>query len=378
MYIRRIGVGVLAATVALGLGVAGCSSPGDAGDSSNNNTGGGNADAQAAIKQYLSPPTEIPIGPALNKCPDSNKTIIITQGPEPTSIRSTEDTAAAAKLLGWKTSFVRWGTGADGAQTALDAALDEKPDGIIHFGSPASLIQGQLDRATKLGIPVVLSDNGGQQGVKGTTYQTNAQGDNMTGKWGDVLSTYLAAKGSKKALVVDLALYPVLHAFTVQSEATLTKYGVKSAVLNSTVDDLVGGKLPAKIVSEVQRDPDIDWVLLSLPDMATGLTAALAAAGLADKVKIGGEGGATANLDALKKGNEDAWTAFPTAIAGAYRIDAMARVLDGQDPTKVNYDTPTQLLVPDNIANAPVASDGYYVGIPNYADFFTKLWKGAC
>jgi hypothetical protein len=110
--------------------------------------------------------------------------------------------------------------------------------------------------------------------------------------------------------------------------------------------------------------------------MSTGLKAALRGAGLGDKVKIGGESASTANVSALKSKDEDAWTGFAAEIHGMYRIDALARIFNGDpfDPAIYN-ELPTQLLSQDNVAQAPLDAEGYYVGVPDYAAKFSTLWK---
>jgi hypothetical protein len=62
-----------------------------------------------------------------------------------------------------------------------------------------------------------------------------------------------------------------------------------------------------------------------------------------------------------------------------YRIDALARLFGGEDPTKVDYSQlPTQLLTPDNIGDAPLDSEGYYLGVEDYSSHFEDIWKANC
>ena len=90
---------------------------------------------------------------------------------------------------------------------------------------------------------------------------------------------------------------------------------------------------------------------------------------MAEQVSIGGESASTANVAALQEGTEDAWTGFAAEIHGMYRIDALARLFGGEDPTQIDYSQlPTQLLTPDNIGDAPLDEEGYYVGIEDYTD----------
>jgi len=82
---------------------------------------------------------------------------------------------------------------------------------------------------------------------------------------------------------------------------------------------------------------------------------------------------------ALQEGTEDAWTGFAAEIHGMYRIDALARIFAGDDPATIDYSQlPTQLLTPDNIGDAPLDKEGYYLGVPDYTDHFEKIWKANC
>jgi hypothetical protein len=110
--------------------------------------------------------------------------------------------------------------------------------------------------------------------------------------------------------------------------------------------------------------------------MATGLKAALRGASAGSKVKIGGESASIANITALKKKDEDVWTGFAAKIHGWRRIDAASRVFNGEslDPNN-NSLLPTQLLTQDNVNSAPIDTDGYYLGVPDYKDQYLKLWQ---
>jgi hypothetical protein len=35
---------------------------------------------------------------------------------------------------------------------------------------------------------------------------------------------------------------------------------------------------------------------------------------------------------------------------------------------------PTQLITQDNVSSAPIDTDGYYLGVPDYKDQYLKLW----
>ena len=380
MRSRKATIGTVLAVVALTSATA-CSQ-GNSGSSSSGNGGGGNSAAEQAVKPFLSPPDSIPLNEPMNTCPPTGKTIIVTENPQAVTRKTNDGLEVGAALLGWTVIRQPVGTGPEDPQKAFDAALDQNPDAVLVSGNPSATFRAQLDRANQLGIPVLISDNGEPVGVDGTTYTIGLDDFNQTGGWGQMNADYAASQGAKHVLVVDLSIYPILHAWTqgVVDELKKISPDTKTTVIDPQVSDLVGGTIPNLIVSELQRSPDIDWVLLSLGDMTTGLDAALRGAGLSDQVNIGGESASTANVAALQKGTEDAWTGFAAEIHGMYRIDALARIFNGEDPTTITgySDLPTQLLTPDNIGDAPLDSEGYYVGISDYKDQFEKLWKANC
>jgi ribose transport system substrate-binding protein len=235
-----------------------------------------------------------------------------------------------------------------------------------------------MAQAATAGIPVLMNDNGDPTGKTLTTYTIGLDSDAQTALWGKMTADYAACNGAKHVLVVDLPLYPILHSYSegVVSEMAKIAPNVKTSVLTTQITDLTGGTIPSHVVSQIQRNPDINWVLFCLGDMTTGLQAALRDAGLAGKVKIGGESASTSNIQALKAGTDAAWTGFAAQIHGMYRIDALARIFN-KESLEPNYTSqlPTQLLTPQNITSAPVDATGYYVGVPSYPAHFATLWK---
>jgi len=325
MRSRKTTIRTFLAVVALTTAAA-CSQGNDSGGSGSGGSGGGeeNSAAQSEIKPFLSPPEDIPLNEPMTACPAGGKTIIVTENPQAVTRKTNDGLEVGAKLLGW--NVVRQPVDpADpqSPQKAFDAALDQNPDAVLVSGNPSSTFQAQLDRATQLKIPVLLSDNGEDPGVNGTAYTIGLDDFNQTGLWGKMNADYAASKGAKSVLIIDLSLYPILHAWAESAASTLDDYGIENTTYDAQLTDLAGGTIPDRIVSELQRNPDIDWVLLSLGDMTTGLDAALSAAGL--DVSIGGESASTANVEGLKNGTEDAWTGFAqrsTACTGSTRWPA--------------------------------------------------------
>jgi ribose transport system substrate-binding protein len=343
--------------------------------------GGGSsamAQAKATVAQYSKPPTSINITTPLSKKPATGKKIIVVESAEPTSLKTDAGLKEAAKVLGWNLTVVPEGTGPEDPARAFGQAIDAKPDAIFISGNPLSTMRAQVARAKAEKIVVIQSDAGEPAGQDGSVYRLSLDDFNQTGLWGKMIADYAATQGSKHALIVDLSLYPILHAFSKAAQAELKRVSPssKADIMDVQIKDFIAGKVPGNIVSQIQRNPDIDFVILSLGDMATGLNAALRGAGLSNKVKVGGESAGTPNIAALKSKQQDVYTGFAALIHGWRRADAAARIFNGDslDPNN-NSKLPTQLLTQDNIAAAPLDSDGYYVGVKDFREQYEKLWK---
>jgi len=376
----------VALSAALGIVAAACSSGGGGtstggGGSSGSGTSttGSNTAACNAAKPFLSAPKTIPLNVPLTKKPPTGKTIVITQNPEAVTLKTNTGFTQAAHMLGWTVKYVNVGTSAQGPQQALSAALQLHPSAIGQSGNPVSLFRSQLATAAKANVPVLMNDNGSPApGKYGPLYEIGLDSDSQTGLWGKMTADYAACHGAKSVLVVDLPLYPILHAYSegVVTELKRVAPSVKSQIMTTQITDLAGGAIPGKVVSAIQQNPSINWVLFCLGDMTTGLNAALRNAGLSSKVQVGGESASTANIQELKNKQDAVWTGFAAVIHGFYRADALARIFNGQSLAPDNTSQlPTQLLTQQNINSAPLDSSGYYEAYTNYASYFANLWK---
>jgi ribose transport system substrate-binding protein len=388
MRIRTKALGTaVALTLTLGTASA-CSSSSSGGGSKTTGGGGtsaggggggnaGMAQAQATVEQYSKTPASINITTPLSKKPATGKKIIVVESSEPTSLKTDAGFKEAASALGWSVSIVPEGTGPEDPAKAFGQAIDAKPDAIFISGNPLSTMRSQVDRAKQQHIIVIQSDAGEPAGQDGTVYRLSLDDFNQTGLWGKMIADYVAVKGSKHALLVDLSLYPILHAFTTsaQNELKQVSPSTKTDVMDVQIKDFIAGKVPSTIVSEVQRHPDIDFVVLSLGDMATGLGAALRGAGLS-KVRVGGESAGTPNLQGLRSKEQTVYTGFADLIHGWRRADAAARIFNGDSlgPNN-NSKLPTQLLTQDNIGSAVLDQNGDYIGVKDFREQYKALWK---
>ncbi len=80
------------------------------------------------------------------------------------------------------------------------------------------------------------------------------------------------------------------------------------------------------MASQLQSNPDINYVFNSFGSLPGGVTAALDSAGLLDQVTVYGQDFSAFDLDEIVAGTMGAWSADPKAYAGWLMVDAAARL----------------------------------------------------
>jgi ribose transport system substrate-binding protein len=141
--------------------------------------------------------------------------------------------------------------------------------------------------------------------------------------------------------------------------------------VNVGIPDVSSGAINSDIVSALQKDPSIKYVMVADVAFGQGLPAALGAAGLSGKVKILGCCGAAAEEAGLSSGEFSAMTGVGGLYAGWLMVDAALRHAEG-------------LAIPSNEGNSSVGlltkasniqpSNSYDVPT-DYAQQFKALWK---
>ena len=88
--------------------------------------------------------------------------------------------------------------------------------------------------------------------------------------------------GTANVLIVSIPDFPVLKAETDAYIAELEKNcpDCEYTELNITIPQLTGGEVPAAVASQLQANPDIDYVFFSFGSLPAGVTATLESAGL--------------------------------------------------------------------------------------------------
>jgi len=350
------------------------------------NRGGGSSDVEAfevpsevtqLVEKSLGNPVSIGYDVPLSKPAPSGKSIVVLQVPVDVAKVEAEAMQKAAAALGWDFENIVVEATPEGPAKAMDQAIDQKPDGIYYSGYDTAVISKQLQRAAAEGIAVFSEALGAD-----TPDEAFGQIRGTVGveRLADIVAAWLVAdsKGTANVLIVDTPAFPILHAYSERVEASVKRWcpSCKVSSLDANVTD-IGTALPGQIVSELQRSPQIDYLVYSFGDLSVGVNAALSTAGLQDQVKVGGQLPGLENLKNLKSGEEAMWVPELSPLIGWRVIDAFARHFVGDD-VEIAADgspAPTQILTHDNVDGAVFDPSGYWVGVAGYELTFKQLWN---
>jgi ribose transport system substrate-binding protein len=170
----------------------------------------------------------------------------------------------------------------------------------------------------------------------------------------------------------SLPIFPILVEFDKAFDAAIQQWCPACKVTQHPQQGAdIGTKTPQSVVASVTRDPSTSWLIFDLGDLATGVNAALSAAGL-HGLHIGGLTADIPNIQAVKNTTQDVWTAYSLPIVAYRQVDSFARKFNGE-PT-LTAALPTQLITPQDVNSLVEDSQGNYVGVSGYRAEFLKLW----
>jgi ribose transport system substrate-binding protein len=335
-------------------------------------------DLTTRVDKLLAAPTGIGRVTPLSKKPATGKFIVGLTTPIATAQVTGSGQAEATKLLGWKYQTIQEGTGPEDPAKALDAAIALKPDGIIYYSTQRQEMQAGLDEAKSLGITVVTSATPDPAPWASPIIAGNNNSTPQLCPLGAGIADYVAQRGARKAKValVTLPVYAVLGAFD-----TAFKSQLHADCPNCSVTELpqqltdIGTATPPAIVDALHRDPSINYVIFDCGCAASGVSSALAQAGIKNVV-LGGEGPLTQSIQEVRNGSDEAWAALPLESMGYGLIDTFARHFNGDSLDPVFNENPSwQILTKDNVAKAEIDRKGNYIGYQDFNNAWAALWK---
>jgi ribose transport system substrate-binding protein len=373
------GFPAIIATLALVFAFAACgsddssnSTSASAGGSSGSSGGAGVAKAQEQLKPFQAEPTEITIKEPLKGAPPAGKSIVMLGTNDPNNQKLQKSLKSLAGLAKWNYDVVSYDPANPATfNAAIDTAITKKANYIAEAGIP--LTPAMIKKVQDAGAKWVLTSVHPVEVKDPIIVDANAyENDELMGK---VLADFFVAdsKGKGNVVIEHVPAYPILEGFTdgFQAEVKALCPDCKVKIQEITIPDLVAGKVPSVMVSALRSNPDANYVAFDVGPFAAGIDAALASAGLSEKVKVIGEAADEAGIAALKSGKHTAWTGFDPVYSTYVMMDAMFRDSLGMPiDQKASALQTTQILTKDN-----VSSIGATWGEPKDAlDQFKKLW----
>jgi len=355
------GVPALIATLVLALTVAACGS--DSGSNSSNASGGstsagggaGVAKAAAQLKQYQATPTQITIKGELKGAPPAGKTLVMLGTNDPNNQKLQKSLKNLAAMAKWSYAVVSYDPANPATfNAAIDTAITKKANYVAEAGIP--LTPAMIKKVQDAGAKWVLTSVHPAEVTPGGPIIVDANAYANDALMGKVLADFFVSdsKGKGNVIIEHVPAYPILGGFTdgFQAEVKALCPGCQVKIQNITIPDLTAGKVPSVMVSALRSNPNADYVAFDVGPFANGIDAALASAGLSNKVKVIGQAADEAGIAALKSGKQLAWTGFDPVYSTYVMMDAMFRDSLGMpiDQEASGLQT-TQILTKDDVSN---------------------------
>jgi len=365
----RLRFAVLAGLIALLLTVAACGSDdgGGGGGSSSADSGA----AEQAAKEASTRPTEITQTKAISKpIPTGKKITFISCGVEACAVQG-PILQEGADILGWSVKQVGTDGSPEKVQGAFNAAIRDGADAVIINAADKDALAAPLAAAEKAGVEFATCCSLAEQG-KDVMFNIGSPEQNAP--IGEMLAAEVVADsgGKADAVYINVSAFAILA--SVNDTFTSKMKELCADCPTDTIDiplTSLGKDAPDRIVSYLRSHPKVNYVVLSESgSLGPGLTGALRAAGLADKVKIVGQGGNEAVYQEVKAGD---WAAVVPSALYSYdyaMLDALARKFAG---VPVEETAPEFWLMTKE--NVPAGIDGpAFPIVEDYKAQWSKLW----
>jgi ribose transport system substrate-binding protein len=363
-------IGVAALGAALAIAACGSSDNGSSGTaaSSGGSSNAAVSEARSVLADGAKRPSDITVTKPIGKpIPTGKRLVFISCGSSQCQLQGTIIQKAAGHL-GWTSQTIATDGSPTQIQDAFTTALRTGADGVILNAATRDAIAKPLAQAKAKGVAYVGCCSTDQVG-DGYLYNTSTPEQNA--RIGKYLAAAIVAdaKGKANTLYVDIPAFTILGALGESFKKDYQSYcpGCGFAKLDVPLPRLADS--PNIIVSYLRSHPDVDYLALSVTDaLATGLPAALKAAGLT-KVKIVGQGGDPTAFQALAQGQILALVPFDYYAVDYQMVDALARHFAG---VPIEHTAPPLWLMTKD--NLPSEYTKLFPIVPDYESKFLKLW----
>jgi ribose transport system substrate-binding protein len=325
-----------------------------------------------ALRGYETIPTKIAQTTPLNSKPAPGKTVVWLNCGSPGCHTIWQTIQQAVAIVGWHAKEISFNL-ADPSTliTAMNTALQMHPVAVGFSGPPLQLYQSEIPAFQKAGVALIPISSGSapiSKAIPAIIYgpNDNANGGNILGSWFVATSS-----GSGKALLVN---YPDIGSFaptvTAFKKTIASCSGCSYTELDLTVAQLQSGSTAA-VVSALQKDHSIKYVVDTYGEALTGFQAAISAAGLSG-IKVAGINPSEDQMAGLLNGGFQAWLSNVSFGIGWTFTDIALRFSEGIPVPAEDGGIPVVLFTKNNIGTPSITSSNLPT---DAASQYGNLWK---
>ncbi len=376
-------VAVACAAVLATFTIAACGSSSGSSSASGSSASGSSASgqgvnkeaAQKTIAPYIGQTSAFPVSQPLSKPVPAGTRFAYLQCGTQNCAFAGQIVNSAVKALGGTLTTINSGATAATAQAAASSVLTLKPAALILAGIDPRQYGDSLQKISDAGVKIVsISVSVDTKPFGITANYLGAQTFQLVGRL--MADWVVVNKGSNANVafysVPEITFTPIMaKAF----EEELTKNCSSCKVRNVNVGvATLGTTAPRTVVTDLQSHRDTNMAAFSVSDLASGVPAAMSAAGLSTTTLVYAPG--PGNLQDIKGGKMTAGLAIDFANSIWVAVDVAARLVEGGQPTASEQtgDASFQFLGQKDITFDP--SHGW-TAYPDYQQRFTKLWHPA-
>lgn len=385
--LRAAAVGALIAASSITLAACGGNSKSDSSSSSTGATSttvAANGDAasyRTTLDKWYKGTFKEPTGPAVQPAKGKNIWVISTGQSIETSQNASKGMQEAGKALGWNVKIFDGKFDSNRELSGIQQAIADKADGIVLLYIDCAPVKSGLQQAQKAGIKVVGIESADcNPSLEHVVRYVDDQSFEkwVSDSWGGSQAAWVVGKtdGQAKTIIVaetDLVTTKLVLEGNQRGLAACKTCEVVDVVEFVGAD--FGPALQQKIEQSLNRHPDANSMIGSYDAVFTsgGGAAALRSTGRVQKVlAVGGEG-STPGMDLIRRhAGMDACTGLPTAWEGYAAVDALVRMLTGQDPQQ-GVDSGIGSQICDREHNMPPAGESYQAPV-DFVSAYKKLW----
>jgi ribose transport system substrate-binding protein len=334
--------------------------------------GADTAAAKAAIASYTVPPTSFPVTDPLKSKLAAGRKFAYLQCGTPICALVGNLLKGAVTAIGGTMTVVNAGSTAQTAQAAASTVLALKPDAVLLGAIDPALFGSGLKALSDAGVKLVSLQVDKDVKPYGITF--NYLGTDLSQRNGKLLADWVIANKGAQANAVLYTLpaldisAPVQAAFQAEMKAKCPSCTVRVVPIDVST---IGSTAPRTVVTDLQAHPDTNTAVFVSLSAATGLPAALKAAGRS--VTTVGFGPTAGNLADIKSGGLTAALNIDFPVSTWTAVDAAARLLEGAQPTASEQagEVPEQFLEQKDITFDPTKG---WSAFPDFPQRFAKLW----